>query len=78
MLFIPLSFIIFLADKLLRLYGILFTKDYDILTLYDCWWYQIAFWVRNITVVLIFAASLKAAIQIGHPSYYKPAKWLSV
>jgi len=34
------------------------------------------FWIKNLVVVLMFASGLKAAIQVGHPSYYKPAKWI--
>lgn len=78
MLFVPLNFGLFLADRLVRLQCIAFTKDWDILTLYDNWYYMLVFWVRNVTVVFMFAASLKAAIQVGNPAYYKPAKWLSV
>ena len=32
--------------------------------------------VKNIFTVWIFSMGLKSAIQVGHPSYYKPAKWL--
>lgn len=39
---------------------------------------MIVFWCRNLFVVFFFAATIKAGIQIGHPSYYKPAKWLTI
>jgi hypothetical protein len=39
---------------------------------------MIVFWVRNLFVVFFFAAAIKAGVQVGHPSYYKPAKWLTL
>ena len=62
MLYIPVNFLIFIADRILRFQGIFFTKDYDIMTLYENWWYQIAFWLRNISLIVIFSGTLKAAI----------------
>ena len=40
--------------------------------------YIAAFIVKNIFTVFVFALGLKSAIQVGHPSYYKPAKWIQV
>ena len=39
---------------------------------------MIVFWCRNLFVVFFFAAAIKAGIQVGHPSYYKPQKWLTI
>jgi hypothetical protein len=62
MMFIPLNIALFIAERVLRLYLIMLNKDNDILTLYGVWFYQIIFWIRNVVLVIIFAASLKCAI----------------
>ena len=49
--------------------------EYDAVTIYTSL-YIPAFVIKNIFTVFIFSMGLKSAIQVGHPSYYKPAKWL--
>jgi len=38
--------------------------------------FQIIFWLKAVAMVLMYAYGIKAAIQVSHPSYYKPQKWL--
>lgn len=78
-LFLPLNFLLFLIERGIRvvtLLGINPDAKADISSIYDVWYYQIAFWLRNIALILFSAYSIKAAIQIGQPKYYKPQKWL--
>ena len=49
--------------------------EYDVITIYRSF-YVAVFMVKNIFTVFVFAVALKSAIQIGHPSFYKPAKWI--
>lgn len=34
--------------------------------------FQIIFWLKAVAMVLMYAYGIKAAIQVSHPSYYKP------
>ena len=38
--------------------------------------FQIIFWLKAVALVQMYAYGLKAAIQVSHPTYYKPQKWL--
>jgi hypothetical protein len=38
--------------------------------------FQIFFWVKAVSVVMMYAYGFKAAIQCSHPSYFTPQKWL--
>jgi hypothetical protein len=38
--------------------------------------FQIIFWFKAFVLVLMYANGIKAAIQVSHPTYYKPHKWL--
>ena len=54
----------------------------NIVTIYepDSLWkilYLVLFVFSRILSTLFFAWGLKSAIQVGHPMFYKPAKWLS-
>ena len=49
--------------------------EFDAVTIYTSLYLPV-FIVKNIFTVFVFALGLKSAIQVGHPSYYKPAKWL--
>ena len=49
----------------------------DILTIYDNYIYLPFFLSNRVISALLFAWGLKSAIQVGHPMFYKPAKWLS-
>ena len=49
--------------------------EYDAASVYESF-YIAVFFARMILAVFVMAIGLKSAIQIGHPSFYKPAKWL--
>lgn len=49
--------------------------EFDAVTIYASL-YLPAFIIKNIFTVFIFSLGLKSAITVGHPSFYKPAKWL--
>lgn len=38
--------------------------------------FQIFFWTKAVALVLMYAYGIKSAIQVSHPTYYKPQKWL--
>lgn len=38
--------------------------------------FNIFFWLKAIVVVMMYAYGIKSAIQVSHPIYYKPQKWL--
>jgi len=84
LLFMPINFALFLAERILRIYYLKLSLNEDkthkwtVVSIYTNWVYMVVFWVRNLFVVFFFAATIKASIQVGHPSYYKPAKWLSL
>ena len=84
LLFVPLNFLLFLAERILRIYYLTIDKADDgshlwtVVSIYRNWVYMIVFWCRNLFVVFFFAAAIKAGIQVGHPSYYKPQKWLTI
>eukprot|EP00347_Sterkiella_histriomuscorum_P021156 403335036 len=61
---------------LLVVYCLIVDPKYNVITIYNSWVYQIFFWIRHFITLLVFAAGIKAAIYIAHPSYYKPQKWL--
>ena len=75
LMFVPLNFVLFVAERGYRLSKLIPIKA-DIVTLYDDPIYLVLFYTRQVVALIIFAASIKAAIQVGHPSYYKPTKWL--
>jgi len=75
-----INFGFFLVERILRLrYSVLDEVD-DVITLYENPVYQIVFWIRNIckftyltsVSILVFAAGMKSAVQVGSPSYYIP------
>ena len=72
---VPFNFLLFAAERGYRM-AILITQDGNVITIYENWIYLIVFYTRQIFSLIIFAASLKAAIEIASPSYYKPNKWL--
>ena len=74
--FVPVNFVLYFAERLLRFHYIEWSKHSDVVTLYDNGIYMCFFWLRNLFSVVMFAFSIKAAIQITHPSYYRPGKWL--
>jgi len=84
LLFVPLNFLLFIAERILRIYYLTISKTDDgshkwsVVSIYSNWVYMIVFWCRNLFVVFFFAAVIKAGIQVGHPSYYKPQKWLTI
>lgn len=49
--------------------------EYNAATVYESF-YIVVFFAKMILSVFVLAVGLKSAIQIGHPSFYKPAKWL--
>lgn len=49
--------------------------EYNAATVYRSFYVGV-FMVKNLLAVYVFALGLKSAIQVGHPSFYKPAKWL--
>ena len=54
----------------------------DIVTIYNAdslfkILYLVVFVLNRIIAALFYAQGLKSAIQVGHPMFYKPAKWLS-
>lgn len=49
--------------------------EYDLISIYKSFYVGV-FIVKNIFTIVVFAVALKSAIQIGHPSFYKPAKWI--
>ena len=49
--------------------------EYNASTVYESF-YIAVFFAKMIFSVAVFAMSIKSAIQIGHPSFYKPSKWL--
>lgn len=49
--------------------------EYNAATVYESF-YVVVFFLKMILSVFVLAVGLKSAIQIGHPSFYKPAKWL--
>ena len=50
--------------------------EYDAVSIYKSV-YVGMFIFKNIFTVFVFAMGLYSAIKIGHPSFYKPARWLS-
>jgi len=48
---------------------------FDAVSVYESF-YVAALFLRNLFSVFVLALGLKSAIHIGHPSFYKPAKWL--
>ena len=77
LLLIPLNFLFFLVETGLRIVYCLIVKDKkNVITIYESWIYEIFFWIRHFLTLVIFAAAVKGAIYIAHPSYYKPQKWL--
>ena len=74
--FVPVNFVLYFIERLLRLHYIEWNKISDVVTLYNNGTYMFFFWARNLFSVVMFAFSIKAAIQITHPSYYRPGKWL--
>lgn len=71
-MFVPINFALYFIERGLRLYYIRWSKINNMIDIYDNTLYMIAFWIRNLFVVFMCAASIYAAIKIGHPSYYKP------
>ena len=49
--------------------------EFDASSIYTTF-YVAAFMARNLFTVIVFAVGLNSAIRVGHPSFYKPAKWL--
>ena len=49
--------------------------EYNAVTIYETF-YIGALVLKSLFTVAVFALGLKSAITIGHPSFYKPAKWL--
>ena len=77
-MFVPVNFILYFSERLLRLHYIEWNKYDDIVSLYDNGVYMAVFWARNLFSVFMFAVSVKSVIQLGHPDYYKPSKWLKI
>ena len=50
--------------------------EYDAASIYTSFYVAI-FIIRMIVTVFVFAVGLQSAIKVGHPSFYKPAKWLA-
>ena len=48
-----------------------------IMTIYDNYMYLGFFLLNRFISVMLYAWGLKSAIQVSHPMYYKPARWLS-
>jgi len=80
LLIVPINFILFVAERILRLYYLTWTKEVrsNVVTIYVNPVYMPVFAVKNVFAVVMYAFSIKAAIEIGHPKFYKPAKWLQV
>ena len=79
LLVVPLNFLLFVAERFLRLYYLTIVDQAsrsNVVSLYVNPVYMPVFAVRNVFAVVMYAFSIKAAIQIGHPQFYKPAKWL--
>ena len=49
--------------------------EYDAASIYETF-YVVALVFKSLFSVFVFAMGIKSAITIGHPSFYKPAKWL--
>ena len=49
--------------------------EWNVWTIYGNIPYMIVFIIRCLLMVYTLALSLKLAIQLGHPTYYKPARW---
>ena len=49
----------------------------NILSIYENPVYITAFLINRFVSCALYAWGLKSAIQVGHPMFYKPAKWLS-
>ena len=68
LLFMPLNFLLFVAERVLRIYYLTIDKNGDdshawnVVSIYQNWVYMIVFWVRNLFVVFFFAAAIKAGI----------------
>ena len=68
LLFMPLNFLLFLAERILRIYYLTIDKTEDnnpawnVVSIYKNWVYMVVFWARNLFVVFFFAAAIKASI----------------
>ena len=49
--------------------------EIDASTVYETFYIAVLY-LKCFFSVYCFALGLKSAIQLGHPSFYKPAKWL--
>ena len=49
---------------------------YDAASVYTSFYIPV-FILRMIITVGVFAVGLQSAIKVGHPSFYKPSKWLA-
>mmetsp|Transcript_1345 Transcript_1345/g.1377 ORF Transcript_1345/g.1377 Transcript_1345/m.1377 type:complete len:130 (-) Transcript_1345:35-424(-) len=75
LILVPLNFAFFIVETLLRPYYCSGGKQETVITLYTVPVYQVFFWIRHALSLFLYAGGIKAAIYIGHPSYYKPQKW---
>ena len=68
LLFVPINFLLFIAERILRIYYLTIDKTDDekhmwtVVSIYKNWVYMIVFWCRNLFVVFFFAAAIKASI----------------
>lgn len=76
-LLMPVNFLTFALVNYVRFQFLMISGKDDILTLYTNWIYLVALVIRIFFSLYYYGACLKTAVQIGHPSYYKPGKWLT-